>query len=230
MFTHGFGASSAMWAPQVKRFSADHTVITWDMRGHGDSDSPGDPAEYSLALTLQDMLGLLDDAGADRAVLVGHSLGGFASLSFTLAHPDRVSGLVLEDTGPGFRSDTARQGWNDYAEQTADRIDKQGTEALSRSAEVGVARHRDPAGLAHAARRILTQRDATAIDGLPRIAVPTLVVVGSEDTAFRAGSDYMAAKIPNAELLVIDGAAHAPNLTHPDVFDDALTRYLARVG
>jgi pimeloyl-ACP methyl ester carboxylesterase len=230
LFTHGFSATSAMWAPQAERFSADHTVIRWDMRGHGDSEYPPDADAYSLELTLEDMAGLLDRVGADRAVLVGHSLGGYASLAFTLAHPERVSGLVLEDTGPGFRSDKARQGWNDYAEATAARLDQEGLSGLGSSEEVGVARHRDTSGLAHVARRVLTQRDAAVIDGLPTIGVPTLVIVGSEDTAFRAGSDYMATKIPGAKLVVVEGAGHAPNLTHPEVVNEALEVFLRQVG
>jgi pimeloyl-ACP methyl ester carboxylesterase len=230
LVTHGFSATSAMWAGQVDGLAVDHTVVRWDMRGHGQSDYPDDPTEYSLELTVQDMLDVLDGAGAAHAVLIGHSLGGFASLAFTGVHPDRVAGLVLVDTGPGFRNTEARQAWNAYAEATAEGLEAKGLDALGHSDEVMLARHRHAAGLALSARRVLVQRDAAVIDALPAIAVPTLVIVGSEDRAFRSGADYMAAKIPGSELVVIDGAGHAPNLTHPAQFDASLRSFLDRHG
>lgn len=229
LLTHGFSATSGMWAGQADVLAGDHTVIRWDMRGHGQSEYPTDPAEYSIEATVQDMVDVLDQVGVARAVLVGHSLGGFASLEFVRRHPGRVSGLVLVDTGPGFRNDEARAAWNAYAETTAANLESKGLEALGRSDEVAAARHRDATGLALSARRVLVQRDAAVIDALPAIAAPTLVIVGSEDRAFRSGAEYMAAKIPGAELVVVPGAGHAPNLTHPQLFDDSLRRFLDRL-
>ena len=101
LLTHGFGASSHMFAGTVADLSTDHTVVVWDMRGHGRSDSPGDPAAYSVRTSLDAMLAILDDVGAERAVLVGHSLGGYLSLELAITHPERVAALVLVDTGPG---------------------------------------------------------------------------------------------------------------------------------
>src|SRR4051794_8200151 len=101
-----------MFAGNVDPLATDHTVVTWDLRGHGDSEYPPDPAAYSVENSVGDLAALLDVADADRAVLLGHSLGGFLSLSFALEHPDRVGGLVLVDTGPGYRRDEARAEWN----------------------------------------------------------------------------------------------------------------------
>jgi pimeloyl-ACP methyl ester carboxylesterase len=230
LVTHGFSATSAMWAGQVDGLAVDHTVIRWDMRGHGESDYPDDPAAYSLELTVQDMVDVLDGAGVSRATLVGHSLGGFASLAFTRVHPERVAGLVLVDTGPGFRRAEAREAWNAYAEATAEGLEARGLDALGPSDEVRAATHRSAAGLALSARGVLVQRDAAVIDALPAVDVATLVIVGSEDRAFRSGSDYMAAKIPGSELVVIDGAGHAPNLSHPERFEAALRGFLDRSG
>jgi pimeloyl-ACP methyl ester carboxylesterase len=230
LVTHGFSATSAMWAGQVDVLATDHTVIRWDMRGHGESAYPTDPGEYSLALTLQDMVDVLDGAGASEGVLIGHSLGGFASLAFARAHPERVAGLVLVDTGPGFRKTDAREAWNAYAVATAEGLESKGLDALGRSDEVMMARHRDATGLALSARGVLVQRDAAVIDALPAISVPTLVIVGSKDRAFRSGADYMAARIPGAELVVIEGAGHAPNLTHPEVFNARLRSFFDRAG
>src|SRR5262245_30929879 len=100
LLSHGFSATSAMWSPNVEALSVDRTVIAWNQRGHGESDAPADSAAYSHAHALADMSALLDSVGAERAILVGMSLGGYLSLAFQLDHPERVAGLVLVDTGP----------------------------------------------------------------------------------------------------------------------------------
>ena len=74
---------------------------------------------YTVPLALGDMAALLDVEGADGAILAGHSLGGYLSLSFHIAHPDRVKALVLIDTGPGYRDDKARAGWNRFVDRGA---------------------------------------------------------------------------------------------------------------
>ncbi len=226
LLTHGFAASSHMYAATVADLSANFTMITWDIRGHGKSDAPSDPAEYSVAASLNDMAGILDAAGADRAVLVGHSLGGYLSLEFTLAQPDRVAGLVLVDTGPGFRKDEGRARWNEMAEGYAADLDQRGLDGLPGSAELDAGVHRSADGLALAARGILRQRDGHVLEALPTITAPTMVVVGEKDEPFLAGSGYMAAKIPGARLVTISGAGHAPPVTHPDEFNAALRAFL----
>jgi pimeloyl-ACP methyl ester carboxylesterase len=74
---------------------------------------------------------------------------------------------------------------------------------------------------------MLTMRDASLIDSLPQIAVPTLVVVGADDTDFLAAADYMAAKIPGARKVVIPAAGHAANLDQPALFNRAMGEFLA---
>ena len=96
--------------------------------------------------------------------------------------------------------------------------------ALSDSPEVG--EHDDFAGLAHTARNVMAQRDAHVIDSLATITVPTLVVVGSRDTNFLAAADYMAAKIPGASKVVLEGAGHAANIDAADAFNAATRDFL----
>ena len=226
LFTHGFGASSHMWGATVDDLSTDHTTIVWDMLGHGRSDSPEDPAAYSVASSLDAMLGILDAVSAERAALVGHSLGGYLSLELAIAHPDRVAALVLVDTGPGYRSDRGRDEWNEMAERYASDLDERGLDGLPGSDELTADVHSDAAGLARSARGVLKQSDGHVIEALSSITVPTLVIVGEHDTPFMAGSQYMASKIPRASLTVIDGAGHAPSVSHPAAFNEALRSFL----
>lgn len=230
LLSHGFGATSAMFAGNVADLAATHRVVTWDLRGHGSSDYPADPESYSGANALADMAALLAELRLDRAVLGGHSLGGYLSLQFTVTHPDRVAGLVLIDTGPGFRNDAARDEWNRQAHRTADRLADRGLAGLGGSPELHGGEHRDATGLINAARYTLTQQDAHVIDGLPQIAVPTLVVVGADDKPFLGAADYMTAKIPGARKVVIPAAGHAPNVSQPEIFNAEVSRFLSELS
>ena len=228
LLSHGFAASSQMWEPNVGALAASRPVVTWDLRGHGRSGSPDDPAEYSQEASVADMAAVLDACGIARVVAAGLSLGGYLSLAFCLACPDRVAGLVLCDTGPGFRSDEARQRWNDYAIGQAARLERDGLAAFGDGPETRDAGHRSAAGLARAARGILTQQNGSVIGSLPSITVPVLVLVGARDQAFLAAAEYMAAKIPGAVHAVIPDAGHACNIDQPELFNQQVLAFLQR--
>jgi pimeloyl-ACP methyl ester carboxylesterase len=227
LLTHGYSATSEMWKGQIDAFSKNHRLVLWDMRGHGQSDYPENPSAYSEAHTVADIAALLDAVGAKRGIIGGLSLGGYMSLAFYRAHPERASALLIIDTGPGFKKDDAREAWNKRALDTAARLDREGLAMLkAASRERADASHRDATGLARAARGMLTQRDARVIEVLPEIKVPSLVVVGADDAPFLAASDYMAAKIPGAKKVVIPAAGHAVNIDQPQAFVDAVLPFL----
>jgi pimeloyl-ACP methyl ester carboxylesterase len=229
LLSHGFSASSAMWEPNVAALAADRQVITWDLRGHGRSDSPDDPAQYSHAACLADMAALLDAAGTERAVVGGLSLGGFLSLAFAQERPERVDALVLCDTGPGFRSDQARQRWNDRAFATAARLERDGLAALGGSPGEPDYGHRSARGLALASRGMLTQQDGRVIEGLASVKVPVLVLVGARDEAFLPAAAYITAKIPGAVQVVVPDAGHVSNVDQPAQFNQSVLAFLGRL-
>ena len=226
LLTHGFSATTAAWQPQVDALSQRYRLMSWDLRGHGQSDSPDDPAVYSEALSVADMLALLDAQNIDQAVLGGHSLGGYLSLAFHSAHPERVKGLMLLGTGPGFRKDPPREAWNQRARSFADTFEQKGLDALGRSPEVRAGSHRSAQGLAHAARGILTQHDARIMNGLGSIDVPALVMIGDRDKPFLAATDYMAAKIPRAKKVILSDAGHAANIEQATAFNTEFGAFL----
>ena len=152
------------------------------------------------------------------------------SLAFHASHPERVRALMLFDTGPGFKKDEAR-----------DQVERDGAQARRRlrrarprraqfiSDEVKLTRHRDATGLAGSARGMLAQENDRVIQSLDKIAVPTLVLVGANDTNFLAATDYMAAKIKGATKVVIPDAGHAANLHQPALFNQAVEAFLAKL-
>ena len=226
LLSHGYGATRHMWDGQHQALP-DWRVVSWDMRGHGQSDSPAVPVQYSVALTVADMRALLGHVSAERAVIAGLSLGGYLSLAFALAHPELTRALVICDSGPGYRNAEARAAWNARAQERAAALEAGGLDALARrSRETQQARHRSAQGLAHAARGMLAQEGSQVIDGLTGIRVPTLIIVGDEDQPFLAPSEYMAKKIPGARLAVIPGAGHSSNLDQPEIFNRVLREFL----
>ena len=108
--------------------------------------------------------------------------------------------------------------------------ERKGLAALADSEELDASVYRDASGLVLAARHVLKQHDGRVMESLPSITVPTLVLVGADDAAFLGSSQYMAGKIPGAELAVIDGAAHAPPVSQPAAFSDAVLGFLGRNG
>jgi pimeloyl-ACP methyl ester carboxylesterase len=231
------------WRPQVAPLvAAGARVVLWDYRGHGLSSAPADPGAYSMERVVDDLGRVLDWAAPGRpAVLGGHSFGGLASLHFTLRHPDRVSGLLLIDSGPGFKNPKAQAGWARATERTAAFIESRGmadfvlkaavtTVGLrpelpaARAAAAAIAAQ-DPSGLAHFARRVAAIAPPV-IDELPSIDVAALVIVGEKDEAYLRAAEVMVAKLPRAERLTIPGAGHIVNIEAAEAFDAAVVSFL----
>lgn len=225
LLTHGFGATAGMWGANIEALSADRPVIVWDQRGHGSSDAPEDIEAYSEQISVADMAAILDAAGVERAVIGGMSLGGYLSLAFNLVHPQRVAALLLVDTGPGYRKDEPREKWNAWVERRAQKLER-GEAAAGNSAEAATAVHEHPEGLPRSARGVMAQKDARVITSLDGITVPTLVIVGADDTDFLAGAEYMHRHISDSRKVVIDNAGHAANMDQPEAFNTAVREFL----
>jgi len=233
LLSHGFTLTCRMWDPQIAALKDSYQVIVWDMRGHGQSDSPEDQDLYTEELTVEDMAALLRQEGVKEAVIGGLSLGGYISLAFHMHHPDMVRALMAFDTGPGFKNPEGLRAWNERAERRARDLETQGAAALGSpegdprdQAEAQKAVHRSFDGLARASRGMLAKKHSRVIESLPDIRVPTLVMVGDGDERYLKATDYMERKIPNAEKVVLQGAGHVANAQVPEAFNAAVLRFL----
>ena len=227
LLSHGYSATSQMWTGQIDALSKRYRLIIWDMCGHGRSEYPDDPDLYTEAKTVDDIKGLLDHLGYSSAIVGGLSLGGYMSLAFHATYPEYVRALLIFDTGPGFKSDSAREAWNKQACVRGDMLEQQGLSALeSMSAEMAQAQHKSAFGLAMAARYMLTQSNDRVIQSLPTIRVPSLVLVGELDEPFINATNYMSVKIEGALKVVIEGAGHASNIDRRRAFNTAVLEFL----
>lgn len=223
---HGAGANHLVWGLQVHALADVARAVALDLPGHGRSTPPG---RNSIAAYGDVVLGLLDALAFDRAVIVGHSMGGAIAQMLALAHPDRVAGLGLVGTGARLRVLPAiMEGVLNDLPATARLI-------IEYSYAPGI----DPAFLRRAEQEFC-ECPATVIYGdfwacnqfdvLPRLAeirAPTLVVCGRQDRMTPPKySVYLAKNIPNASLVFIDEAGHSVMLEQPDATSLALLHFV----
>lgn len=241
LFSHGFMMDHTMFDAQVAALGADYRCIRWDERGFGGTPAPG---PFSYWDSAADAIGLLDHLGIDRAVLVGMSQGGFLSLRAALSAPERVRALVLIDSAADVDDADTIDGYRQMLagiEHGSDE-DRAGIFAVVAGLILGddelaaewIPKWHDAASgdmdALRAATGALLERDDVS-GRLGEITCPTLLVHGTSDQAI---------DISRAEATCdglgdcrgierIDGAAHAPNMTHPDVVNPALRRFLDEV-
>ena len=234
LLSHGFLMDHEMFAPQVTDLADTYRVITWDQRGFGRTETDGAP--FSYWDSARDLFGLLDHLGVERAVLGGMSQGGYVALRAALLHPDRVRALVLIDTqAPPEAPDkiaeyrTMLDTWAEhgYLEELASAVAGM---ILSEPDLEPVWREKwrrwDAARLRAAGGALLDRDDVT--DRLPELPMPVLLVHGTADVAIPVGRAHeICAAVEDCRGVVeVAGAAHAPNLTHPEVVNPALRRFL----
>jgi 3-oxoadipate enol-lactonase len=233
VLVHAFPFDSRMWRKTAAVLAGQRRVITPDMRGFGLSDLASDG--FSIADMADDVAALLDALGLPAATVGGMSMGGYVALAFARRHRDRLQSLVLADTKAASDTPEARQGRQAAitlveTQGVAALLEKQIPRLLSASAseslraEVRALGAQPPNAVIAAIRALRDRPDRTA--ELPKIAVPTLVVVGAEDALAPPGeARTMAAAIPNARVVEIPGAGHLSNLENPDAFAAALAGF-----
>lgn len=227
-------------------------AVALDQRGHGESSKPDDEAAYSFDAFADDLLAVLGALGWERAVVLGHSMGGMVVQTALLRAPERFVGVVLMDTshralradaalielavsvarGEGMAAVLAGQ----EAMGGADPLTNEIGERL-KARRPGYKEFCDAKLLASCPAMYAAMIQAITDRGGPdrlaelrsaEVSVPVLVVVGEADAAFRKPSARMAEAIPGAELAVIPDAGHSPQFENPELWWQALSKFLAR--
>jgi 3-oxoadipate enol-lactonase len=218
---HGLVDSLLIWDRVAGSLAARARLVRYDQRGHGESGAPAGP--YRREDLAMDGVRVMDALGLDRAIWVGHSMGGIVSMTAALAHPDRVAGLVL--IGTASQCSEKVSGWY---ERIASAGEAEGRTGLTR-AIYGKATTRsvvgDPRGIAHVTRTLKSLYDEPLTPGLARIACPALLLVGEKDPMGPAASSIIASKLPDAHLEVLPGLGHWVHVEAPDAFSVAVDRW-----
>lgn len=241
---HGFPFSSEMWKGQIQMlqsYKKNLRVITYDLRGHGQSDV-GD-GQYTIELLVNDLIALLDYLKITKTILCGFSMGGYVALRSIEREPDRFSALILCDTMSTADSNEAkvkravsielikREGIAPFAEPFLKAVFAPQTFDTNPGIIEEIRRlilSSSPLGMCGALLAMAGRTDSS--EALSRIDVPTLILVGEHDavtppTAAKSMHDV----IPNSELYLISNAGHMSNLENPAMFNEHLTRFLNRI-
>ena len=234
---HGLGSSSKSWKTQYRAFGGTFRVIGWDCPGYGGSDDPPTTtplvADYAEAL-----VGLLNALSLNKVDLIGHSMGAIVAGCFAGLYANRVRRLILSGARAG--SSRLGAGASGYAQRIEELRTLSPEEFGARRAAGMVAPGADAdlrertARIAAEARlsgyeaacHMLSHSDNT--EALSRLSLPTLIVCGAEDRIPPPEeSRHLLSFIPDAELVLIDGAAHAPYAERPDPYNAAIAEFLA---
>jgi len=242
VFLHPWSTNRYIWAGQLPIFASKHRCILVDHRGHGQSDKP--EAGYGLDEMAADVVAVLDDAGIDRAVLVGNSIGGMTAMQVSLDAPNRVIGNLILSSGTNIGADTPpevaeamQQDWKGVfsalldsavsAKSKADRPEIQafmeGCFRTETNFTEGVfwASMADPGGVFN----------WNISDRLKDITQPTMIIAGEEDGATTpAQNQFLADNIPNAEIKMYKDVGHFCQLEKPSSFNADLVAFLANVA
>jgi len=249
VFIHEFAGDHRSWEPQVRHFSAGYRCVTYAARGYPPSDVPTALEAYSQARAVTDAIAVLDGLGIDRAHLVGLSMGGFTALHLVLGHPDRVSSAVVAGAGYGAQPERA-DAFRAESMITAAAFAAEGAAKVAERYSVGPARvqfqNKNPRGWAEFAAALaghsslgsaLTMRGVQAArpslyaltDELAKVRTPVLVVTGDEDEGCLEPALMLKRTIPTAGLAVLPRTGHTANLEEPDVFNQAVDKFLTTV-
>lgn len=240
LFLHAFPLNRQMWTAQVRALRGRARTLTVDFRGFGESDVP--PGPYTLEMFADDALALARALGVTRAAVVGLSMGGYVAFRLIDRAPEFVRALVLADTRA--EPDTPEGRTRRLA--LAERVEREGMPAMQEFIQglVGPATretrqevvaevqriiaHPDPRAVAHTLRALADRPNSRPL--LPTITVPTLVLVGEEDTLTPPDSARVIADgIPRARLVVLPRSGHLSNLEAAHPFNQEMVDFLGEM-
>ena len=249
VFVHEFAGDCRSYEPQVRHFGQRYRCITYNARGYPPSDVPKDGERYTQDRARDDIRAVLDALKIDKAHIVGLSMGGFATLHFGFAYPERARSLVIAGCGYGAAPDKRAQ-FAEEAESAAKNFESQGMANAAEPYGLGPTRvqfqNKDPRGWREFVDQLkehstdgaaLTMRGVQKrrpslfdlVDKMKTITAPTLIMTGDEDWPCLEPGILMKRTIPTAALVVMPSTGHTINLEEPAAFNQHLSDFFHAV-
>lgn len=249
VFVHEFAGDHRSWEQQVRHFSRSYRCLTYAARGYPPSDVPTVLESYSQDRAVADIASVLDTVNAEKAFVVGNSMGGFAALHFALQHPDRTRGAVVAGCGYGAHPDKEAT-FRAESETIAVAFETEGSAATAHWYGLGPSRvqyqAKDPRGHAEHVKA-LAEHDAVGAaltmrgvqmtrpslygmqDALTGCDVPVLVIAGDEDNGALETDLMLKRTLPRCGLAFLPRSGHVTNLEEPVLFNQLVERFLVAV-
>ena len=242
LLLHGFTGDVSAWQNLRSMLEPSHRVIALDILGHGKSTKPSSASSYRIERVAADVIALLDQLAAGKIHLLGYSMGGRLALYLALRYADRFHSLILESASPGLRGQQARAERIRRDHQLADQIEAKGIEwfvdfwenlplwdsqdALVKASQRRQRLNNHPLGLANSLRGMGSGAQPSLWEELPRLNLPTQLIVGELDRKFLRINREMAAAMPQAAMKVVPHAGHRVHLENPPRFHEAVMSFL----
>ena len=245
LLLHGFTGSKNTWNECIECWSQSFQVITIDLLGHGETESPKDPKRYQMEQACLDLKTLLDQLEIKSVNLLGYSMGGRLALSFACLYPQYVNLLLLESTSPGLKTESERVERIKNDQKLADMIQKKGLltfinyweriplfESQNKLPEhirqkVRLEReNQNPLGLINSLLGMGTGMQPSWWDNLSNLKLPVLILVGELDEKFYKIGLEMEKLLPNASLVKFNGAGHAIHLEQAEKFGTIVKEFI----
>ena len=237
LFIHGLGSSARDWEEQMPFFSQHYQTITFDLRGHGQSQKP--PGPYTMSLFASDVAGLVESLGVGPVHVLGISLGGMIAFQLAVDYPEMIRSLVIVNAGPELIVRTMKDRWNVFMRFATVRLlgmRKMGKvlsrrmfpeEEQSGIRQVFVERwaENDPRAYSESMRAIVGW---SVTDQIQNIKLPTLVIAADEDYTPVSVKEAFVSKMLQAELVVISDSRHATPVDSPVKFNDTVNSFLVK--
>ncbi len=244
VLVHGFTGHRDDWIEVLPMLAVHQRTIAIDLRGHGDSRSISEPSSYRFEQLVRDVFGLLDHLEIGRCDLLGHSVGGMVALRMALTHPERIRSLILMSTAPETPEALGRSAW----QKATEIAEARGMDFLQELSEKAGRGQPDPTleiwgerYWLHHRRRLGSMTAASyrgvgealfdsksLVDRLKEIELPSLVMVGSEDSEFLPGAALFEAHLPNMRRVTVPAAGHHPHQENTVAWLAAVEAFLGR--
>lgn len=232
VFTHGASWDHKQWELQMKYFSVNYRVVTWDVRGHGQSSLP--EGKVDAEDFTRDLIGLLDHLAIEKAHLCGLSMGGHISLQTAIHYPERVHSLILIGT-PFTNSFNWYEKLFVPINRWSSRVISMKTTATMQANMLSKNNPHNKVYIEQVVQQIPRRNWIRLWDAITRmeskeqlgdINCPTLLLQGEQDTMIGRQQQYMNEKITSSAMKIVKNAHHATNLDNPTEVNRYILEFL----
>jgi pimeloyl-ACP methyl ester carboxylesterase len=232
---HGLGSSTEDWQPQIAALARQHTVITYDVRGHGESGKPR--GRYSVKQFAEDAAALIEHLEPGRVDVLGISMGGMIALQLAVDFPQLVRSLIIVNSGPEMVLRTGKQrvaiyqrffivrmlGMRKMGQVLASKLLPKPEHAAARATFITRWARNEPGAYLRSLRALIGW---SVVDRLTSIACPTLIVSADQDYSPIAYKEHYRKLIPGAQLVVVPDSRHLLPIERPEEFNRIVVEFL----